>query len=85
MIPDIKHVARERAKNPAVQIYWILVRRGVTEEDVQKFIAESFETSELIKIKRPRWSKTKGIGVVHHGNVVDLEIVSKDKNAVDFN
>ena len=78
-------MSRERAKNPAVQIYWALVRIYVAKEDVMKFLAESFETSELIKIERSRWSKTKGIGVVDHGDVVDLEMVLKDKNTADFN
>ena len=59
VIPDVKTMAREWAKNPAVQIYWSLVRRGVVKEDVMKFLTESFETSELVKIGRSRWSKTK--------------------------
>ena len=50
-----------------------------------KFLSESFETSELIKIERSRWSKTKKIGVVDHGDVVDLEMMLKDKHTVDFN
>ena len=37
VIPDVKTMAREWAKNPAVQIYWSLVRRGVMKEDVMKF------------------------------------------------
>ena len=73
-------MAREWAKNPTVQMYCILARRGVAGDDVKKFLAESFETSGLSKIERSRWSKTKGIGVVDHGDVVDLEMVLKDKN-----
>ena len=57
-------MAKEWVKNPAVQIYWTLARRGVSREDLMKFLSESFVTSELIKIERSRWNKIKGIGVV---------------------
>lgn len=86
IIPDVKIMAREWSTNPAVQIYWSLVRRGVVEEDVRKFLAESFETSELLKIEKSRWSKTKRQGVVDHGDdLIDLEMMLKDKSTVDFN
>jgi hypothetical protein len=61
------------------------VRRCVVKEDVIKFLSKSFETSELIKIEMSRWSKTKSIGVVDHGDVVDLEMMLKDKHTVGFN
>ena len=63
-VPTMKNVAKEWVKNPAVQIYWTLARRGVSREDLMKFLSESFVTSELIKIERSRWNKSKGIGVV---------------------
>ena len=57
----------------------------MAKEDVMEFLVESFETSELIKIERSRWSKTKGIGIVDHRDVDDLEMALKDKNTVNFN
>ena len=64
-VPTTKYVAKDWVKNPAVQIYWTLARRGVAREDLMKFLAESFVPSELIKIERSRWNMSKGIGVVY--------------------
>ena len=64
-VPTTKYVAKDWVKNPAVQIYWTLARRGVAREDLMKFLAESFVPSELIKTKRSRWNMSKGIGVVY--------------------
>ena len=47
-------------------------------------LTESFETSELVKIERSRWSKTKGVGVVDNTRMIGLEMVLQYKKIVDF-